>query len=84
MSAQPPLVTPTVSRYARRLRFPKLLALTLGLFLFDLFIPDCVPLVDEILLGMLAALFALWKERAAVTNPGSDRPEDTDNKYPRS
>lgn len=71
MSQQPPLVTPTVSRWAKRVRFPKLLALTLALFLFDLFIPDCVPFVDEILLGMLAALFALWKERTHESPPTS-------------
>lgn len=77
MSSQSPLVTPTVSRIAKRLRFPKLLALTLALFVFDLLIPDFVPLVDEILLGLLAALFALWKERAVVTIPRNELPPDT-------
>jgi len=38
--------------YAARLRFPKLLALTGILFLADLVVPDAIPFIDEILLGL--------------------------------
>lgn len=48
--------------YATELRFPKLAALTAGLFLFDLFLPDFIPFVDEILLGLVAALLATLKK----------------------
>lgn len=42
--------------YAASLRFPRLFLLTFGLFILDLFIPDLVPFVDEILLGLLALI----------------------------
>jgi hypothetical protein len=48
-------------KFATELRFPKLLALTAGLFLFDLIVPDFIPLIDEILLGLGAALLASLK-----------------------
>jgi hypothetical protein len=50
-----------IVQYASRLRFPKLLVVTLAVFLVDLFIPDVIPFVDEILLGLLAAILALLK-----------------------
>ncbi len=52
-------------RYAARLRYPKLLALALGLFIADLIIPDFIPFVDEILLGLISLLLAGLKKRKA-------------------
>jgi len=52
-------------RRASGLRFPRLLALTAGLFLLDLLVPDAIPFVDEILLGMVALLLAPIKKRGA-------------------
>ena len=49
--------------YARRLRFPKLLAITVVLFLADLVIPDLIPFVDELLLGLVALILASIKQR---------------------
>jgi hypothetical protein len=49
--------------WARRRRFPTLLAVTAGLFLIDLVVPDLVPFVDEILLGLATLILARWKER---------------------
>jgi hypothetical protein len=49
--------------FARRLRFPKLLAITAALFLADLFIPDFIPFADELLLGLLAMILASVKQR---------------------
>jgi hypothetical protein len=54
-------------KFATELRFPKLLALTVALFLFDLCIPDFIPLADEILLGLLAALLGTLKKRRRET-----------------
>jgi Family of unknown function (DUF6116) len=53
--------------YAQRLRFPRLLALTAALFLFDLVIPDLIPFVDEILLALLTLLLGRWKKRLPET-----------------
>ena len=46
-----PLLGPLLA-FAGRLRFPTLFLITAGLFLFDVVIPDFVPFVDEILLGL--------------------------------
>ncbi len=45
------------------LRFPGLFALLATVFVLDLLIPDLVPFVDEIILAILTAIFALWKDR---------------------
>jgi Family of unknown function (DUF6116) len=56
--------------YASRLRFPKLFALTAGLFLLDLIIPDIIPFADEILLGLFTLMLgSLRKQRAQETGP---------------
>jgi hypothetical protein len=52
-----------IARYATRLRFPYLFFGTAILFLLDLVWPDLVPLADEILLGLLTALFGTWRKR---------------------
>ena len=57
-----PLTGPFLA-YAARLRFPTLFKITLGIFLVDLVIPDFIPFVDEILLGLGALLFASWQKR---------------------
>jgi hypothetical protein len=53
--------------YAAGLRYPKLLALALGLFIADLIIPDFVPFADEILLGLISLLLAGLKKRKSRT-----------------
>ena len=55
---------------AARLRFPWLFALTALLFGVSLVVPDPVPLVDELLLGLLTVLFAAWRRRNAGPGPG--------------
>lgn len=50
-------------RFEAGLRFPRLLALTAALFVLDLIIPDVIPFVDEILLGLLSLLLASLKNR---------------------
>jgi len=49
--------------WASRLRFPQLLALTAGLFLLDLVVPDPIPLADEVLLGLATLLLANLRKR---------------------
>ncbi len=55
-------VSGPVLKAARRLKFPKLLALTAVLFVVDFVIPDPIPFLDEILLGLTTLLFARWRE----------------------
>jgi len=57
--------------YAAKLRFPTLFKLTAILFAVNLLVPDFVPFIDEILLGLGTALLASWKARR---NP--DKPDD--------
>ena len=63
-----PLLLPMLE-WARRLRYPTLFKLTAGLFALTLFIPDPVPFVDEILLGLGTLLLANWKNRSAAVPP---------------
>jgi hypothetical protein len=58
-------------QYASRLRYPKLLALSLALFIADLIIPDFIPFADEILLGLISLLLAGLKKRKG----GKGQPE---------
>ena len=64
-----PALPALLLRWAQRLRFPYLFALTAILFLADLLVPDAIPFVDELLLGLLTLIFAsLRKRRRAVVN----------------
>ena len=49
--------------YAGRLRFPTLFLITLALFAADLVVPDPIPFLDEIMLGLGTLLFASWRKR---------------------
>ena len=42
--------------WARGLRFPWIVALAAGLFVADLLVPDFIPFVDEVLLGLVTIL----------------------------
>jgi len=47
-----------IQQFASRLRFPQLFTIVLVLFVVDLFVPDPIPFVDEILFGLLTVLLA--------------------------
>ncbi|GAP65461.1 hypothetical protein MBSD_n0751 [Mizugakiibacter sediminis] len=53
--------------FAGRLRHPQLFVLIAALFVFDLLLPDPVPFVDEILLGLLT--LALGRQRMRADRP---------------
>jgi hypothetical protein len=55
--------------WARRRRFPTLLMLTSGLFVLDVLVPDFVPFVDELLLGLGTLILARWKDRRQLPAP---------------
>ncbi len=47
--------------FASQLKFRNLFLVVIGLFFFNLLIPDFIPLIDEIMLGLLAIVLASWK-----------------------
>ena len=57
-----PLLLPLLN-WARKLRYPTLFKITAALFAVTLLVPDPIPLVDEILLGLGTLLLANWKNR---------------------
>ncbi|TXK65638.1 DUF6116 family protein [Alkalisalibacterium limincola] len=52
-----PLLIP-LWRWLRRRRFPTLLKITATVFFVNLFIPDPIPLIDDILLGLATLTLA--------------------------
>ncbi len=73
------IISALIFRTAPRLRFPQLFALTLGLFLLDLVIPDLIPFVDELILGLATLLLGSWKagkEEQQEQEEEQDREDD--------
>ncbi|MFZ1446472.1 MAG: DUF6116 family protein [Candidatus Dechloromonas phosphoritropha] len=62
------IIAPLIA-YLTRLRFPALFAIAAVLFILDFLIPDAIPFVDEILLGLSAALLGIWKKRKDKDSP---------------
>jgi hypothetical protein len=52
-----------ITQFAARLRYPQLFFVTAVIFVLDLVIPDMIPFVDEILLGLLTVLFGALKKK---------------------
>ena len=52
-----------LARYAESLRFPWLVLIAALLFMLNLVIPDALPFVDEILLGLVAVILGRIKRR---------------------
>lgn len=71
------IIAPLIA-YLTRLRFPVLFGITAELFVLDFFIPDAIPFVDEILLGLGAALLGSWKKRK---EPGSVGDKGVNQEY---
>lgn len=63
-----PLLAPLLA-WARRLRHPTLFKIVAVLFAVNLVVPDAIPLIDEILLGLGTLLLANWKDRKAPIEP---------------
>ena len=64
------------SGYLGRLRFPVLFGLMGALFLLDLLVPDLVPFLDEVMLGLATLLFGSWK-RDRASKGKTTKPETT-------
>lgn len=63
-----PLMIPLV-RWLRRRRFPTLLKFTAALFVVNLFIPDPIPLIDDLLLALATLTLAAWKRPRHEVEP---------------
>ena len=74
------MIRSLVTRFAAGLRYPTLFKLVGLLFVLDFFLPDLVPFVDEILLGLGTLLLGALRTRkrrpgviagdAEAANPG--------------
>jgi hypothetical protein len=51
-----------LGRYGAGLRFPHLLLLAGAVLALDLVVPDALPFLDELLLGLMTLLFATWRK----------------------
>ncbi|MGV8940150.1 MAG: DUF6116 family protein [Lysobacter sp.] len=67
-----PLLFPLLG-WARKLRYPTLFKITGVLFLLSVLVPDPLPFVDEILLGLGTLLLAQWKTRSNTIDHQSQR-----------
>ena len=51
-------------RFLSRLSFPKLFLLFAGLFALDAFVPDPIPFLDEVMLGILTIMLGTWRQKS--------------------
>ena len=56
----------SILRFVSGLRFPWLFGIVALVFGVDLILPDVLPFVDELLLGLLTLLLAAWRKRKSV------------------
>ena len=67
-----PRVPRAVPPGATSLKFPKLFALVVLLFLLDLVVPDFIPLADEIILGVLSLMLGLLRKPRQPPPPADE------------
>ena len=58
-------------KFANRLKFRNLFLLTVALFILDMFIPDMIPMIDEIILALIAVILANWKKERTLDKKGA-------------
>ncbi len=67
-----PLISPILG-FLGRLSFPRLFVLAASLWALDMVIPDFIPFIDELLLGIATLLLASFRTRkepdAKSSNP---------------
>ncbi len=61
----------TFLKNANQLKFKNLFFLVVGLFIIDLLVPDFIPFIDEIILGLLAIILANWKKERKQDDEGT-------------
>ena len=62
--------------WARKLKHPTLFKLVGALFVINVFVPDFIPFIDEILLGLGTLVLANWKERNKPMGDDGNPPID--------
>ncbi len=67
----PPALIGMFLAFARELKFGNLFIIITSLFIVDLLIPDSIPLIDEIILGLLAIILANWKKERRLDKEGN-------------
>lgn len=67
----PSVLIATFLAFSNKLKFRNLFIIVIGLFIIDLFIPDFIPLIDEIILGLLAIILANWKKERSQEKEGN-------------
>ena len=65
------LIIETFLKNANQLKFKNLFFLVVGLFIIDLLVPDFIPFIDEIILGLLAIILANWKKERKQDDEGT-------------
>jgi hypothetical protein len=65
--------------FAARLRFPQLFLLTAAVFLLDMVIPDVIPFVDEVILGLVTTMLGSIRRKTSEMPP-DDTGGDSDEK----
>lgn len=55
-----------LGRYGSRLRHPHLFLIAGVLFALDFVVPDGIPFLDELLLGLATLFFASWRKRPEI------------------
>lgn len=80
-----PLLLPLLA-WARRLRYPTLFKVTAALFILAVVLPDPIPMIDEVLLGLGTLVLANWKNRHARAIEGEivedhTTPRENRNRY---
>ncbi|QDH70203.1 DUF6116 family protein [Marilutibacter alkalisoli] len=65
-----PLLLPLMN-WARGLRYPTLFKITAILFAISVLVPDPLPFIDELVLGLGTLLLANWKNRNSKSPPRS-------------
>ncbi|WP_376697434.1 DUF6116 family protein [Wenzhouxiangella sp. EGI_FJ10305] len=63
-----------IQRFLERRRFPTLFLILAGLFGANLFIPDPIPFIDEMIMLVVTVIVGAFRERR---KSGSDAPDQT-------
>ena len=75
-----PLTAPLIA-WLSRLSYPRMFVVVGVLFFINLFIPDPIILIDELLLGLATITLAKWKRRKPdAAKPASTVPLDGDTR----
>lgn len=76
-----PLVAPILG-FLSRLSFPRLFLLAAALWAVDMVVPDFIPFIDELLLGIATLLLASFRKRK-TPEANAAKPAQPANDVPR-